>query len=185
MEQLIIERMVLIVNIRHSSNLVAGGVSMRESYDTFCIPVFGNPQVPMGNRNNYSCDFVNHWKEKTAFVVLHDDRPPDAPKCCIIGRPFHAPPVDFAENMPVKWMEKQRDGISVAWHAVHDVFAGIFNYGFNTITKRPHAFYMKGVPWIAQWMWQPFYNFVEETPSESLWDVPVECATAIACPGWG
>ena len=32
--------------------------------------------------------------------------------------------------------------------------AGIFNYGFNAHTGEPWAFYTKGVPWAAHWMWQ-------------------------------
>lgn len=32
---------------------------MKEVYDEYCIPVFGNPLSPMGKENHYSCDFLN------------------------------------------------------------------------------------------------------------------------------
>ena len=43
---------------------------------------------------------------------------------------------------------------------------------------------MKGVPWIANWMWQKFSNFKDETPPASIWEIPAVCAKAVACPGW-
>ena len=32
---------------------------MKEVYDEYCIPVFGNPLSSMGHGNKYSCDFLN------------------------------------------------------------------------------------------------------------------------------
>lgn len=55
--------------------LLGGRESMIEHYESFCIPVFGDPNSPMGSQNNYSCDFVNSAKTQTAYVVLHEDRP--------------------------------------------------------------------------------------------------------------
>lgn len=63
--------------------------------------------------------------------------------------------------------------------------AGIFSYGFETDSESiPYAFYMKGVPWIANWMWQRFTNFRAEMPPEDVWTIPSACRTAVACPGW-
>jgi len=160
-----------------------GGISMRESYDKYCIPVFGDPTNPMGNRNDYSCDFINSYKTNTAYVVLHDDRPEGTPTCCIIGYPFHAPPPDFSRNMPLKWLGTVGT-THVAWHAVYDKDAGIFNYGFDADTSVPFAFYMTGVPWLANWCWQKFDNFSPEVPEDQFFDVPTECEGAIRCPGW-
>ena len=36
-----------------------GERNMKEQYDEYCIPVFGNPLSSMGHGNHYSCDFVN------------------------------------------------------------------------------------------------------------------------------
>jgi hypothetical protein len=33
-------------------------------------------------------------------------------------------------------------------------------------------------------MWQSFENFREETPNESVWEIPAVCEKAVACPGW-
>ena len=86
--------------------------------------------------------------------------------------------------MPVKWSAENL-GHTVDWGAVYDKTAGIFNYGFRaTDDGVPHAFYMKGVPWIAQWMWQLFANFTTHKPPTSTWEVPAACKTAKACPGW-
>lgn len=63
--------------------------------------------------------------------------------------------------------------------------AGVFSYGFVAESKStPFAFYMKGVPWIANWMWQSFANFREELPPAEVWEVPAACEKAVACPGW-
>lgn len=63
--------------------------------------------------------------------------------------------------------------------------AGVFSYGFETETANtPYAFYMKGVPWVANWMWQKFENFRDEFPPSSVWDIPPSCSAAVACPGW-
>jgi hypothetical protein len=63
--------------------------------------------------------------------------------------------------------------------------AGIFSYGFETESVSiPYAFYMKGVPWVANWMWQKFDNFRDELPNSSVWDIPPSCSAAVACPGW-
>jgi len=162
---------------------ITGEVNMIESYETFCIPVFGDPNSGMGTENKYSCDFVNSATTQTAYVVLHEDRPEGSPECCIIGYPFHPPPQNFTIKMPVKWVANNGEDL-VAWNAVYDNEAGIFNYGFNVLTKQPYAFYMTGVPWIANWCWQPFSNFQEVVPDEHLWDLPAACDTAVACPGW-
>ncbi len=116
--------------------------------------------------------------------MLHADRPPKAPECCIIGKPIHAPPQDFAKLMPIHWTETVGN-VDVDWNAVYDKDAGIFSYGFvSNTTSIPFAFYMKGVPWIANWMWQSFYNFREIQPPNLVWEIPEACATAEACPGW-
>ena len=156
--------------------------NMRESYESYCIPVFGDPTAPMGVRNDYSCDFINVGATNTSYVVTHEDRPEGVPECCIIGRPFHPPPQDFHKAMPVKWTETI-SGQTVDWGAIYDKDAGIFNYGF-TSNSTPYVFYMKGVPWIANWMWQPFENFRTVAPPAEVWNIPHSCASATACPGW-
>eukprot|EP00005_Dracoamoeba_jomungandri_P003577 CAMPEP_0174259334 /NCGR_PEP_ID=MMETSP0439-20130205/8168_1 /TAXON_ID=0 /ORGANISM="Stereomyxa ramosa, Strain Chinc5" /LENGTH=238 /DNA_ID=CAMNT_0015343165 /DNA_START=178 /DNA_END=894 /DNA_ORIENTATION=+ len=162
----------------------ANGVhNMKEVYDEYCIPVFGDPSSSMGSQNHYSCDFLNVGSTQTAFVVLHEDKPVGAPDCCIIGQPFHPPPPNFYTNMPVRWQAKVEDDM-VDWNAVWDVDAGIFNYGFNQVTSEPYAFYMIGVPWVTHWMWQRFSNFRAEAPPTEVWKIPSACAEATACPGW-
>jgi hypothetical protein len=69
----------------------------------------------------------------------------------------------------------------------YDNEAGIFNYGFDGSNEKmgvPFAFYMKGVPWVANWMWQRFSDFQAVAPAPSIWDIPPACAAAVACPGW-
>jgi hypothetical protein len=163
---------------------VTGLASMKEEYDTHCIPIFPDPTTGMGSRNDYSCDFLNVGHTDTAYVVLHDDKPEDAPSCCVIGRPFHPPPPNFADNMPLKWTEQVGD-TQVDWHALYDAQAGIFQYGFDRNNSHPYGFKMRVMPWIATWAYQPFFNFrpVDDSPS-GTWDIPAECATADICPGW-
>jgi hypothetical protein len=60
-------------------------ILLQEVYDSFCIPVFGDPLVPMGRWNGYSCDFLNVGATNTSYVVLHADKPRGAPDCCVIG----------------------------------------------------------------------------------------------------
>jgi len=166
------------------NNEETGVRNMKEVYDTYCIPVFGSYLSPMGRENKYSCDFLNVGATNISYVVLHEDRPPLTPECCIIGQPFHAPPQDFASSMPVHWTEKVGD-VTVDWNAVEDKDAGIFSYGFvSETTSVPFAFYMKGIPWIANWMWQRFTDFKEEEPPASVWEIPEACNTAKVCPGW-
>ena len=92
---------------------------MKEVYDEYCIPVFGNPLVPMGKGNHYSCDFLNVGITNTSYVVLHEDRPATAPECCVIGRPFHAPPRDFSNLMPIQSTSPVGDTM-IDWSAVYD-----------------------------------------------------------------
>jgi hypothetical protein len=163
-------------------NPATGQTNMKEVYDEYCIPVFGDPTSSMGNENKYSCDFLNVGN--ISYVVLHKDRPADAPECCIIGKPFHAPPPDFAKLMPTQWSQQVGD-VLVDWSVLYDKDAGIFSYGFRSETDNtPFAFYMKGVPWIANWMWQTFENFRPVTPPFYVWIIPEACHAAVACPGW-
>jgi len=166
------------------NNEATGVRNMKEVYDQYCIPVFGNPASSMGRQNKYSCDFLNVGSTNISYVVLHEDRPRNAPECCIIGQPFHAPPQDFSTSMPIKYTETVGSDV-IDWNAIYDKDAGIFNYGFLSNTSgTPFAFYMKGVPWVANWMWQAFTNFQEVEPEASVWEIPAACATAVACPGW-
>eukprot|EP00604_Paraphysomonas_vestita_P002380 CAMPEP_0174820604 /NCGR_PEP_ID=MMETSP1107-20130205/4536_1 /TAXON_ID=36770 /ORGANISM="Paraphysomonas vestita, Strain GFlagA" /LENGTH=223 /DNA_ID=CAMNT_0016036253 /DNA_START=236 /DNA_END=907 /DNA_ORIENTATION=- len=166
------------------NNDETGERNMKEEYYQYCIPVFGNPLTPMGRWNKYSCDFLNVGSTNTSYVVLHDDRPPGAPECCIIGRPFHAPPPNFSTLMPIANTSPVGDTL-VDWFSVYDKDAGIFSYGFETDKESiPYAFYMKGVPWVANWMWQKFDNFRDDTPEASVWEIPAACSKAVACPGW-
>lgn len=47
--------------------LATGVRNMKEVYDEYCIPVFGNPFSSMGHGNKYSCDFLNvryyYWND--------------------------------------------------------------------------------------------------------------------------
>ncbi len=52
-------------------------------------------------------------------MVLHEDRPHNAPECCIIGQPFHAPPQDFSSLMPLHWTETVGDDV-IDWNAIYD-----------------------------------------------------------------
>jgi hypothetical protein len=168
----------------HVVDEATGLRNMKETYETFCIPVFGDPNATMGSTNNYSCDFLNVGSTNTSYVVLHDDRPPGAPECCIIGRPFHPPPPDFHRAMPVKW-NSDVGPVNVDWGAVWDIDAGIFNYGFvANSTAVPFAFYMEVVPWVAYWAWQPFSQWRPVVPPADVWSIPDACLTAEVCPGW-
>lgn len=193
----------------YAHNATTGLTNMRESYDEYCIPVFGDPSSPMGAGNKYACEFLNVATTNTSYVLTFADRPAGVPECCIIGKPFHAPPPDFRAKMPLQW-SAYVNGTLVDWNAVYvsrsrnlptvpfvdavsmlhcryDVDAGIFNYGFDASNEKmgvPYAFYMKGVPWIANWMWQRFYNFSAQTPPAETWTIPDSCASATRCPGW-
>eukprot|EP00466_Bigelowiella_natans_P010530 jgi/Bigna1/147365/aug1.143_g22073 len=143
----------------------------------------------MGARNDFGCQFLNI--NNTAYVISwksNDKKsPPPAgiPNCCIIGQPFHPPPLNFSHRMPVNWNARVEGGLSVDWSAVHDKDAGIFAYGFEAESSVPHAFYMKGVPWIANWMYQRFFDFKPNASiPEDFWTVPESCNLAKACPGW-
>lgn len=166
------------------NNPLTGVRNMKEVYDDYCIPVFGDPSSSMGSGNKYSCDFLNVGSTNISYVVLHEDRPAGAPECCIIGKPFHAPPPDFPQLMPTQWSQKVGD-VLVDWSVLYDKDAGIFSYGFVSESENtPFAFYMKGVPWIANWMWQSFDNFRPEIPPFYIWFIPNSCHNAVACPGW-
>eukprot|EP00164_Ancoracysta_twista_P006609 GFYU01009233.1.p1 GENE.GFYU01009233.1~~GFYU01009233.1.p1 ORF type:complete len:341 (-),score=75.81 GFYU01009233.1:47-1069(-) len=163
--------------------------NMREQYDKYCIPVFGDPSSPMGSRNDFSCDFINVGVTNTSYVVTHSDRPEGVPECCIIGKPFHPPPPDFAKNMPLQYRQTMHAGTTYEEltdsYCVYDQDAGPFCYSFNTHTGAPTSFMMKGVPWLASWLWQKFYNFQPDVqPSEDTWELPDSCSVATACPGW-
>merc|ERR1712228_269133 len=123
----------------------------------------------MGQRNDFSCDFINILN--TSYVIMHSSRPQGVPRCCIIGRPFHPPPRNFHAR-PKRWTASV-GGAQVDWGAVWDNDAGIFNYGFKADTRDvPFAFYMKGVPQIAEWMWQKFYNLSRGEPQMHIWEIP-------------
>lgn len=168
------------------NNEETGERNMKEVYDEYCIPVFGNPFSSMGRGNKYSCDFLNVGTTNISYVVLHADKPANAPDCCIIGKPFHAPPPDFPTLMPTQWTELVGDTM-VDWNVIYDKDAGVFSYGFTSSSTEsvPFAFYMKGVPWVANWMWQAFSDFKKnEMPPDEVWDIPAACGSAVACPGW-
>ena len=98
-------------------NATTGLANMRESYDEYCIPVFGDPTNPMGAENKYKCEFLNVASTNTSFVLLFEDRPQGTPECCIIGQPFHAPPPTFRTRMPMQWSSIVQ-GTVVDWNAV-------------------------------------------------------------------
>lgn len=54
-----------------------------------------------------------------SYVLLHEDRPRNAPECCIIGQPFHAPPQDFSSSMPIHYTETV-EGNVIDWNAIYD-----------------------------------------------------------------
>jgi len=158
----------------------SGSALMRESYETYCIPVFAEGVMAM--RNDFACDFIN--VDNASFVITHEDRPIGVPPCCIIGEPFHPPPRNFHTRMPRHWRSKVGD-VQVDWGAVWDKEAGIFAYGFEgKSVDVPFAFYMKGVPWMAAWMWQRFQNFERVEPDPAVWELPKTCEIARPCPGW-
>jgi len=113
--------------------------NMREDYDKYCIPVFGDPTNPMGAANNFKCSFLNVGITNTSYVILYEDRPQGAPECCIIGQPFYPPPRDWVKAMPVKWRDQYNDMV-IDYNAVYDNEAGIFNYGFESSTSVPFVF---------------------------------------------
>lgn len=78
----------------------SNGRCMREVYDKRCIPIFFTDVLSINN--NYSCEFLNVGSTKTAYLILHEDRPQGAPECCIIGQPFHPPPRNFSDNLYIK-----------------------------------------------------------------------------------
>lgn len=50
-----------------------------------------------------------------------------------------------------------------------------------------YVFFSQGVPWIANWMWQRFYDYKTDADAvihPSVWEIPAACETAVACPGW-
>lgn len=155
--------------------------SMRETYDDFCIPVFG----PLSS-NRGGCSFVNAaaGPDNGTSYVLFDT--PGLPPCCIIGRPFHPPPPDFAHAMPLHYRDTRAGGRAIDWNVVYDKLAGPFAYGFDSATGEPAQFYMMGVLASAPvWMVQRFFNFQPgQTPPPSTWDLPHTCAKASPCPGW-
>eukprot|EP00486_Rosalina_sp_Unknown_P004550 CAMPEP_0201577476 /NCGR_PEP_ID=MMETSP0190_2-20130828/23895_1 /ASSEMBLY_ACC=CAM_ASM_000263 /TAXON_ID=37353 /ORGANISM="Rosalina sp." /LENGTH=178 /DNA_ID=CAMNT_0048009567 /DNA_START=421 /DNA_END=957 /DNA_ORIENTATION=- len=157
------------------------GGAMRESYYQRCIPVF--PFGSLSGRNDFSCEFVTLNSNHTAYLILNKtDKPPNAPDCCIIGQPFHAPPRTFADGLQVKF-ESMVDGTHVNWNAVWLEGAGIFNYGFNE-ENVPFIFYMQGIPDVANWLYQKFTNFQEVRPPQNTWKIPQSCYDAKHCPGW-
>jgi len=161
--------------------------AMREVYSTRCIPIFFTGVFSANN--NFSCDFLNVASTQTAYMITHDDRPIGAPECCIIGQPFHPPPVNFASNMTDK-SSQTIGGIQVDWNAITLPDAGIFNFGFvaNSTSQgfsTPYVFYMMGAPQVASWLYQKFENFAPEHPSEKWWKIPESCDEAVVCPGWG
>jgi len=161
------------------------GGAMRESYLEKCIPIFFSG--PFSKNNNWKCDFINVADTNTAYFVTHDDRPVDAPPCCIIGRPFHPPHPTFSANMTSK-SSSVIDGVPVDWTSLSLTDSGPFSFGFvanNTEEwSYPYAFYFLGVPFIAPWVYQTFSNFVHEKPSENVWKIPDFCENAKPCPGF-
>lgn len=125
---------------------------------------------------------------QAAYVVLHSDRPEDAPECCIIGYPFHPPGQDFAKGLSVKYQNMVGDTL-VDWNAVWLAGAGVFSYGFRDDSPKdygvPYGFYMHGLPPSGYWCYQKFDNFTLNKPNDNVWDVPDACKFATHCPGWG
>jgi len=163
-----------------------GQGAMREVYNQRCIPIFFSGVFAANN--NFSCDFLNVASSKTSYLITHDDIPIGAPECCIIGQPFHPPPVNFAANMTEK-SSQTIDGVKVDFSAISLPDAGIFSLGFvsNSTSQdysTPYVFYMMGAPQIASWLYQKFKNFVVEKPDGKWWEIPDSCNDAVVCPGW-
>ena len=157
------------------------GGAMRESYYQRCIPVF--PYGSLSGWNDFSCDFITINSNHTAYLILNEtDKPKDAPDCCIIGQPFHVPPKTFANGLTVKF-QSMVDNVNVNWNAIWLSGAGIFNYGFNH-DNIPWIFYMQGIPDVANWCYQKFYNFNTVKPDQHVWTIPPKCYDAKHCPGW-
>jgi len=153
--------------------------NMREDYMSFCIPVFA-----AFNSNDFNCSFINRGDSNTSFVLFGPTRPKGAPECCIIGRPFHPPPPNFAAAMPLHYRDSAAGKI-IDWNVVWDKEAGPFAYGFSE-NAAPAYFYMEGIMADAPlWMWQDFSNYQPgEVPPATSWVIPDACNEAKACPGW-
>jgi hypothetical protein len=156
--------------------------SMRETYEDFCIPVFSSLSTNRGG-----CSFINYMADETAkngtsYVVFED---PSLPRCCIIGTQFHPPPPTFAQGMPLHYRDTAA-GTLIDWNVVWSRDAGPFAYGFDALSGVPSTFYMTGLLGGAPlWAYQQFVAFRPNvTPPPDVWELPSECATAVACPGW-
>ena len=88
--------------------------------------------------------------------------------------------------MPLHYRDDAAGGRLIDWNVVWDATAGPFAYGFDAETDEPAQFYMEGVLADAPlWMVQRFFNFQRGvTPPGNTWNLPAECAEAVACPGW-
>jgi len=164
------------------------GGAMREVYNERCIPIWF--AGPLAANNNFSCDFINIAAEQTAYLLLHDDKPPGAPECCIVGQPFHPPPVNFVRNF-TEQSSQIIQGVAVEWYSTTLQEEGIFSYGFvanhTSDWSTPYAFYMMGimgVPSQPLWMYQYFEGFQSKTPDNDIWQYPQSCNGAKACPGF-
>ena len=95
--------------------------SMRETYDSYCIPVFG----PFTS-NNFGCSFINAnaaATNGTSYVLFDESRPASVPECCVIGKPFHPPPQNFTHGMPLQYRDAGA-GELIDWSVVWDNQAG-------------------------------------------------------------
>lgn len=160
------------------------GGSQKEHYLDECIKVF--PFVPRSQK--WECEFINIMEEGAGYLISKKNKPDWFPECCIMGRPFKPPTIDFTEKMNFAG-NYTYPGTSKIYHKFEVINeAGPFSYNFwegrseykNEFYNIPSTFNMLGLgesmePLELIWMNQVFYNHQTIKPDLSVWDIPQSC----------
>lgn len=155
------------------------GGSQREEYKNRCIFIFPN-YTP-----NWPCDFISVGEEKTGYLINHGELPEGIPRCCTMGKGFHAPPKEFTKIMTYNGSSIFSDGREYIRFGTSLPNAGSFEYSFWNIpiTKNDETYYEPsfflmtgfrsgGTPVNIS---QQFKNFRNEAPPDSVFDIPDAC----------
>ena len=113
-----------------------------------------------------------------------------------MGKPFHPPPRKFTDLMNYNGTSKFDGKEYLKFPIYIETSGGPFEYTFWNEPKtkdgetyyEPAFFYMLGVnDWEGNVMDQHFYNFKNEVPPNSAFDIPAECRIPDLpyCPNFG
>ena len=154
--------------------------SMLESWDTFCVPIFENPDTEF----KFPCKFLNTGE--VSYLLVDTKAVPSRHECCIFSENFHPPTPSYARDAHMIYNSTITiDGEEADVFSLNIPMPGPFWYGWykNKIVdghRVPASFAFPTVP-PEIYTSHLFHNFRLVKPDPIIFKVPESCRKAEKC----